>query len=160
MFIHKMRLLVFNFYYSWFIMIVILYALFASNVKFLIFDNRSDVIFDILNVIIMVTFIFDFIANILIRIDYLFSFYFFMDIASFLLLFFDYSFVREKFFENDITVNKIKAYNFFLIFEILWIIRIMQLSKIFFRKRFKSVHSYYENKLLMPKYMIEFIELP
>lgn len=125
MFIHKIRLLVFNFYYSWFIMGVIIYALFASNVKFLFWDNRADVVFDILNIIVMVIFIFDFIANCLIRIDYPFSFYFFMDIASFLLLFFDYSTIREKIFDNDSTVNKIRAYNFFLIFEILRIIRIM-----------------------------------
>lgn len=35
----------------------------------------------------------------------------------------------------------------------------MQLSKNFFRKRFKNKNEYFEDKLLMPKSMIEFIEM-
>lgn len=139
---------------------IIIYALFGSNIKFLVFDKRVDLIFDILNIIVMVIFVFDLVMNIVIRIDYLFSFYFFMDVASLILLFFDYSFIWESIFESDSSINKLKAYNFFLILEVFRLIRIMQLSKNFFRKRFKSQYSYYQNKLLMPKYMIEYIEAP
>ena len=89
--IHKMRMLVFNTYYSYFVMLAILYALFGSNIKFLFFNKKADVVFDIFNYIVMVIFFLDFIFNIWIRIDYLASFYFWMDIASFGLLFLDLS---------------------------------------------------------------------
>ena len=99
--IHKMRMFVFNTYYSYFVMIAILYALFGNNVRFLFFSKSSDLVFDIITIIIMVIFFLDFVFNSMIRIDYLASFYFWMDIASIGLLFLDLSTIRESLFEMD-----------------------------------------------------------
>lgn len=99
--IHFMRMVVFNTYYSYFIMVAILYALFGCNIKFLIFSKQADLVFDIITLVVLVVFLLDFIFNIWIRIDYLASFYFWMDIASFGLLFFDFSTIREALFEQD-----------------------------------------------------------
>lgn len=66
-------------------------TLFGSNLKFLLFDKRADTIYDIITLVVMIIFLFDFIANLMIKIDYFISFYFWMDLTSFFLLFFDYS---------------------------------------------------------------------
>lgn len=148
----------YSFAYNYFIISMIIYALFGSNIKFLLFDERADIIFDILNGIVMLVFFVDFMINNISGNDYLISFYFWMDIASYILLIFDYSFVRDKIFEDDSDIDKMKAYNFYVILEVMRILRIILLSKNVFRKRFKNTYSYYKNKLLMPSHVIKYLE--
>ena len=101
-------------------------------------------------------FLFDFVINNLGGgNEYLISFYFWMDIASLILLIFDFSFIRDNIFENQASINKTKAYNFYVILEVLRILRIILLSKVIFRKKFKNDYSYYKNKLLMPSHVIK-----
>ena len=153
--LHSCRKLMYNTYYSYFIIGVIIYSLFGTNIKFLCFDQRADVTFNILNLIVMIIFLFDFMVNNLAGNEYFISFYFWMDIASYILLVFDYSFVRDKIFEDDDSVNKTKSYNAYVILEVLRILRIILLSKNLFRKRFKNDYYYYKNKLLIPIHLIK-----
>ena len=106
----------------------------------------------------MAIFIFDFAINNIAGNEYFISFYFWMDIASLILFIFDFSFIREKIFENDDKINRTSSFNFYVILEVLKILRIILLSKYIFRKRFKNSYSYYKNKLLMPNHIIRLVE--
>lgn len=115
---HNARLIKHNVYYNNLIIFAICYALIGANIKFWLFDKGADVVFDIFTIVIMVIFLFDFAVNIIAGNEYLISFYFWMDIASMILIVFDLSYVRERIFKNNTSVNKMFAYNFFLILEV------------------------------------------
>lgn len=128
-----------------------MYALFGNNIKFIFFDNRVDTFFDILNGIVLFIFVIDFIVSLIAGFDYLISFHFWTDLASIIILIFDFSSIRESFFELDKKPNRKTAYNFYIIIEVLRIIRIISLSRVFFRKKFNNRKDYLKNKLYIPK---------
>ena len=82
---------------------------------------------------------------------HLISFHFWTDLASIIILIFDFSSIRESFFELDKKPNRKTAYNFYIIIEVLRIIRIISLSRVFFRKKFNNRKDYLKNKLYIPK---------
>lgn len=127
-----------------------MYALFGNNIKFIIFDSRADTLFDLLNGIVLFFFVVDFIVNLIAGFEYLISFHFWMDLASIIILIFDFSNIRESIFESDDRPNKKAAYNIYVVLEVLKIIRIIALSRIFFRKKFKNRNDYCKNKIYVP----------
>lgn len=93
--VHWARIILFNYYYNWFIIACLMYALFGNNFKLIFLDNRADTLFDIFNGAVLFFFLIDFIVNLIAGFEYLISFHFWMDLASIIILIFDFSSLRE-----------------------------------------------------------------
>ena len=145
--VHWTRIILYNYYYTCIIIGCIFYALIGNNFKFICCSNAIDPLFDTFNAIVFISFIFDFVINIIGGLDYIISFYFWTDIVSIILLIFDYSGIRDSIFESNSSVTKTGAYNFFVVLEVLRIIRIITLSKNYFKKKYKTRLEYYTKKL-------------
>ena len=148
-----------NYYYQCLLIGVIIFALFGMNFKFLCCTKSIDILFDILNTLCLLVLIIDFVLNLVSGNEFLISFYFWVDLMGMILIVFDYSSIRDSIFENDDRVNKQFAYNFFIIIEVLWLYRIIILSKNFFKKKYKNEMSYYKDRLLMPETVIREIDM-
>ena len=134
--VHWARIILFNCYYNWLIYGCLMYALFGNNFKLIFFSNKADFLFDILNSAVLCFFVIDFVVSLIAGFEYLISFHFWMDLASIVILIFDFSTLREQIFESDKRPNKKAAYNAYVVLEVLRIIRIITLSRVFFRKKF------------------------
>lgn len=145
--VHWTRIILYNYYYTAIVIFCIFYALLGNNFKFICCSNAIDPLFDTLNALVFIVFIFDFIFNIVGGLDYIISFYFWTDIVSIILLIFDFSKIRDNMFEMDTSVSKTLAYNVFVVLEVLRIIRIITLSKNYFKKKYKTRFEYYTKKL-------------
>ena len=140
--VHWARIILFNYYYIYFIIACLMYALFGNNIKLIFFDNRADTLFDILNGSVLFVFVLDFVVSLVAGFDYLISFHFWMDMASIIILIFDFSSLREEIFLSDSRPNKKVAYNTYVVLEVLRIIRIISLSRVVFRNKFKNRKDY------------------
>lgn len=127
----------------------------ALNLKFMIFPKSYDFIFDLLNITNIIFFTIDIIVNLLCHLDYLISFHFWVDIFVTLFLIFDDSNIRDGFFESDSSSNKNFAFWFLRFVEILRLLRLITLSKNFFKVTYANRKKYFHYKLLMPDFFIK-----
>ena len=74
---------------------LIIYALFGTDIKFLCFNKDKDLSFDILTLISLIVFTLEIIISIVVKKDYLFSFFFWLDVFSTMTLILDLSWVDE-----------------------------------------------------------------
>ena len=74
-----------------------IYALFGDDLRLLLFKKRSDTTFDIFTSIAMLAFIVEIvISSVVKKEEYLFSFYFWLDVISTVSLIFDISWVWDR----------------------------------------------------------------
>lgn len=76
----------------------VVYALYADDFRTIFAPKESDVIFDVMTVICMIGFISDIVGSVMVKVGYLNSFFFYLDILSTLTLFFDITYVYEELF--------------------------------------------------------------
>lgn len=89
----KLEKLLDSYFFQIVITLMILYALFGTDFKFLSFSIENDVGFDIITIIAFVLFKMEIILSIFVKKDYLFSFFFWLDIISTMTLVLDLSWV-------------------------------------------------------------------
>ena len=77
------------------ITILIVYALFGSDIKILCFEKNDDISFNILTLISLTIFFMEIFLSILVKKNYVFSFFFWLDLVSTMTLFLDLSWVDE-----------------------------------------------------------------
>lgn len=73
------------------------YALFGADLKFLISEKKDDEIFDYFTIFSLFIFCFEIIVSVIVKKDYLFSFFFFLDAISTITLIFDLTYVDSAF---------------------------------------------------------------
>lgn len=73
----------------------IFYALFGMDIKFLCFDLKDDLGFDILTILALSTFTFEIFLNIIVKKQYMFSYFFWLDTFSTITLIMDLSLINE-----------------------------------------------------------------
>lgn len=151
--IHYCRLTIHNSYFLLFMTLVVIYTLFILNIKFIFSDKNADVSFDVLTIISFVVFMIEMVIMIISDPEYIISFYFFTDIISMLILIFDLSWVREAIFNRE--GNKLAAYRYYIIHEVLRIIRVIKIIKYAFMKKFTTRKSYYLKKLKLNPRLVE-----
>lgn len=77
---------------------LVIYALYADDFRTIFAPKESDIIFDVMTVICMIGFISDILGSVMVKVGYLNSFFFYLDILSTLTLFFDITYVYEEMF--------------------------------------------------------------
>lgn len=92
------RFILYSRIYNWFHYLAILWVLFASNIRLAAFNSTADKVYDGLNIVLLIFFIFDFALNLIGALDYIISFYFWTDIMSMIVMIFDLTFVRNSIF--------------------------------------------------------------
>ena len=132
---HYSRLCITNYFFQLIMTIIIFYTLILINFKFLVAGKGADVGFDIFTLISMFAFIFELILNLYGDIEYFNSFYFYIDITSIFLLFFDLSWVREGAFGTVKDPNKTVAYIVFGCFTTFSLVRVLKVIKYIFQKQ-------------------------
>jgi class 3 adenylate cyclase len=149
--IHFTRLIIHNMFFISLMYIAIAWALFANNCRLLFFGNASDTPFDVLTIIVLVIFAFDFIINIIGALDYIISFYFWTDIISIIVLIFDLAMVRNRIFFIDATINKSVSYQAYFIIDILRLVRLMKVTKNFFLRKYTWRYEYFKKFFGLPE---------
>ena len=89
-----------------FVGLLTIVALFASDFNYSIFTNQADSNFDIVFIICIIVFSFEVIASIFVKTDYLFTFFFYLDILSTVTILFDLSSVNNSFLKYFIFILK------------------------------------------------------
>ena len=91
--------------------ILVIYALFADDVRTICLPKSTDTILDSITVVCICVFTIEIFVSLIIRKGYFNSFFFYLDIISTLTLFFDLTYVYEELFYKS-------AYHFKLVFSI------------------------------------------
>ena len=87
-----------NIYFNLFITLVTIYALFASDIQAAAFQAKDDNVFDILSLTSMGIFLIEIILSFVIKRQYRFSFFFWLDLISTFSLLLDVTFVQDALF--------------------------------------------------------------
>lgn len=119
---------------SWivFINVLVVYSLIADYLRVLIFRTSGDVFFDIITCLVFFIFVLEIIIYLITVKGYWFSFYFFIDVISTLLLIVDVVFIsNEIFYGGDLSGNQTSDIITRLgkYFRIIRLIRILKLLK-------------------------------
>lgn len=84
-----------NIYFNIFITLITIYALFASDIQSIFFGKESDVFFDAFNLFSMTIFFLEIVLSFVVKPNYKFSFFFWLDVVSTLSLLLDVTFVKD-----------------------------------------------------------------
>lgn len=87
--------------YTIFICIVTLYALLGDDIRVCIFGKGADIYFYIITIFCFVIFIIEFLLTCYSKSDFMFSFFFFLDIISTLSLLFDIGWITDLIFSTN-----------------------------------------------------------
>ena len=158
--IHYSRILIMNNIFVLFMALLVIYTLVMLNFKFLCCSNAADIVFDIFTIMVMICFIAEFTLYMVADVEYFNSFYFYADIMSIVLLFFDISGVRESFFEITSDPEKIASYRIFDILGVMALIRVLKLMRYTFQKKYKTKRQYYQEKLKLDQKIVDTMLLP
>ena len=145
--IHYSRRIILSSGFVIFMTILVLYTLFLINFKFVCCSNVVDTFFDVLTILVMIFFIIEFVLNLIGDVEYFNSFYFYTDIASFILLIFDISAVREPVFSINSDSQKTAVLRIFTALSSLSVVRVIKLIRYLFQKRYRNIREYYYFKL-------------
>lgn len=96
---HNCKYLKLNSVYKLVYILTLIFGLYGSNLFELCFDSRSQIPFDCLNGFCFLMYLLNIVLTLLGSIDYLNSFYFFVDIVSCTIIFFDFNWLLAIFFD-------------------------------------------------------------
>ena len=116
---HYSKYLKFNVYYKIVYIFALVFGLYGFNIFELCFDSRSTIPFDILNAFCLLMYLVNIVLTLLGSIDYFNSFYYYIDILSSIIIFFDFNWLLDIFFSQTINTNYLQIRRIYLFLEIL-----------------------------------------
>merc|ERR1712194_45142 len=112
------------------------YALIGTDVQMMATTKSADMTFDIITIVCIVVFAVEIVLSSVGKDDYIFGFFFVLDIASTITLFLDLSFVYDVIFENQSmgfqpsTIARVGR-----VVRVLRLVRILKLYKVIYEAR-------------------------
>ena len=119
-----------NFKFQFLINFITVYVLFADYFRVIFFDNRADMVFDVLTIFCIFVFVIELLVYLIADSKYVMSFYFFLDVISTVFLIFDITTIANTIFysKNQNSGSEI-ALRIGKIVRIIRLIRILKLFK-------------------------------
>ena len=137
------RLILHNWFYIGLVVLFLIISLFLTNIRLACCNNSGDIGVDIVILVTIIFFLFDFICNVLGSVDYIISFDFWSDFASIGVMIFDLSWVRNDIFLIGFTTLKVGAIAFYYIVDIVRLVRITKFIKLFFLQKYTRHFQYF-----------------
>lgn len=151
---HFCKYFKFNIYYKSLYILTLLFGLFGFNFYQLFLPFLPTIPFDILNGFCFVFYFINLVISLLGFTDYFNSFYFYIDILSTIIIFFDFAWLLNIFYNQDNFTNFLQIWRIYLFLEILRLVRVNLLLKEIFQPSYKNIMDYYKKCLLIPEYKL------